>query len=176
MKRQMRRSKWIVMGSLLVLLATALSAFGAPASQPAVKPPPTAKMPVAKPSAPAVSQTQVSQAAYRYNPQGKPDPFKPFVSVQMTAAKKEKAATKVESIFPLQKAGVDNFNLVGIMGDETRRVAVVEDAAKKFYPLVVGTRMGLHNGKVTNILADRIIVDELDGKKTKRIILKLRNN
>jgi Tfp pilus assembly protein PilP len=71
---------------------------------------------------------------------------------------------------------VDNFNLVGIMGDETRRVAVVEDAAKKFYPLVVGTRMGLHNGKVTNILADRIIVDELDGKKTKRIILKLRNN
>lgn len=165
MKRQMRKSKWIVMGSLLFLLATAFSAFGAPANQPAVKP-----------SAPAVSQTQVSKAAYRYNPQGKADPFKPFVDVQVTAAKKEKAASVVESIFPLQKAGAENFNLVGIMGDETRRVAVVEDAAKKFYPLVVGTRIGLHNGKVTNILADRIIVDELDGKKTKRIILKLRNN
>jgi type IV pilus assembly protein PilP len=112
---------------------------------------------------------------YSYRPQGKPDPFKPFVDAQIVAAKKGKAAA-TPSIFPLQKAGVENFNVVGIMGDDIRRMAIVEDAAKKFYPLFVGTRIGLHNGKVTDILADRVIVDELDGKKTRRVVLKLRQN
>ncbi|MCK7504388.1 MAG: pilus assembly protein PilP [Desulfobacterales bacterium] len=72
--------------------------------------------------------------------------------------------------------GVENFNLVGIAGDQIRRVAVVEDSTKKFYPLFIGTRIGLHNGKVADILADRVTVDELHGKKVKRIILKLRKN
>lgn len=97
------------------------------------------------------------------------------MDAKIAAVTKAKAA-KAESIFPLQKAGVENFKVVGIMGDEIRRVAIVEDAGKKFYPLFVGTRMGLHNGKVTDILADRVIVEELDGKKTRRVVLKLRKN
>ena len=71
---------------------------------------------------------------------------------------------------------MESFRLVGIIGDDVRRIAVVEDSAKRFYPLFVGTRIGLRNGKVTDILADRLTVDEEDGKKTKRIILKLRKN
>ena len=118
---------------------------------------------------------QTPDNTYSYNPLGKPDPFKPFVDVQITAVKKEKEG-KAESIFPLQRVGVENFNLVGIVGDQIRRVAVVEDSTKKFYPLFIGTRIGLHNGKVTDILADRVTVDELHGKKVKRIILKLRKN
>jgi type IV pilus assembly protein PilP len=106
---------------------------------------------------------------------GKPDPFKPFVDVQITAVGKGKEG-KTESIFPLQREGVESFKLVGIMGDQIRRVAVVEDSAKKFYPLFIGTRIGLHSGKVTDILADRVMVDELDGKKVKKIILQLRKN
>ncbi len=124
-------------------------------------------------SLPPVFQTPDN--TYSYNPLGKPDPFKPFVDVEITAAKKGKES-KAESIFPLQRVGVENFKLVGIAGDQIRRVAVVEDSTKKFYPLFIGTRIGLHNGKVTDILADRVTVDELDGKKVKRIILKLRKN
>jgi len=123
------------------------------------------------------SPSQVAPApdnAYSYNPLGKPDPFKPFIDVEIKAAKKEKS--KIESIFPLQRAEVENFKLVGIVGDQDRRVAVVEDSNKKFYPLFIGTRIGLRDGKVTDILADRVTVDELDGKKIKRIILKLRKN
>ena len=62
------------------------------------------------------------------------------------------------------------------MGDRVRRVAIVEDTGRRFYPLFVGTHIGLNNGKVSEILADRVAVDEPDGKKVKRIILKLRKN
>jgi len=65
---------------------------------------------------------------------------------------------------------------VGIAGDEDHRVAIAEDAAKKFYPLLKGTRIGLRNGKVIEILADRVIVEEYENNKAKRIILKLRKN
>lgn len=173
----MKKIKTIILCNLLILFTIAFCAFGAEVNKPSVKPPPSAAKTVQPPvKAPPVPQVLPAPASfYSYNPMGKPDPFKPFIEMQVDVAKKAKAS-KVESIYPLQREGVESFNLVGIMGDETRRVAVVQDAANKFYPLFVGTRIGLNNGKVTNILADRITVDELDGKKVKRIILKLRKN
>ena len=117
--------------------------------------------------------------SYSYNPLGKPDPFRPFINIDVSSRKKAeegKKEQKEESIFPLQRAAVEKFRLVGVAGDQFRRVAVVEDAGRRFYPLFVGTRIGLHDGKVTEILPDRVIVDELEDKKTKRIILKLRKN
>jgi len=176
-KRKMKKNKIIILCNLLILLTIAFCAFGAETNKPSVKTPPSApktvQHPIQAPPVPQVLPTQTS--FYSYNPVGKPDPFKPFIEMQVDVAKKAKAS-KVESIYPLQREGVENFNLVGIMGDQTRRVAVVQDAANKFYPLFIGTRIGRNNGKVTNILADRITVDELDGKKVKRIILKLRKN
>lgn len=177
MKRKMKKIKIIILCNLLILFATAFYAFCAEANKPSVQPlsstPKTAQLQVPAPPLPPVLQPPDN--AYSYNPLGKPDPFKPFVDVEISAMKKEKES-KVESIFPLQRLGVENFKLVGIAGDQIRRVAVVEDATKKYYPVFIGTRMGLHNGKVTDILADRVTVDELDGKKVKRIVLKLRQN
>ncbi len=189
MKRKMKKSKIIIFCNLLILFTAAYGAFCAEANKPVVptpKPktahlqpsaqPVTVQAQTSVPAATAQPQTQPTSSppqapdnAYSYNPLGKPDPFKPFIEVELAAAKKEKE-TKVESIFPLQRAAVESFKLVGIIGDQARRVAVVEDSAKKFYPIFVGTRIGLHNGKVTDILADRLAVDEPDGKKVKRII------
>lgn len=171
----MKKNKMIILCNLLILFTMAFCAFGAEANKPS---PPalslTAK--TGQPQAPSVPPVlPAPESTYSYNPLGKPDPFKPFIDAQVTAAKIEKEK-KVESIFPLQRAEVENFKLVGIVGDDRSRVAMVEDVSKKFYPLFVGTRIGLHNGKVTDILADRVIVDEVDGKKGKRIILKLRKN
>jgi type IV pilus assembly protein PilP len=116
--------------------------------------------------------------AYRYNPVGKPDPFKPFMDVD-TSAKKKLEMQKAPSINPLQRAGVEQFKLVGIAGDEISRIAMVTDVKGKFYPIFVGTYIGLHNGRVVEILADRVIVEETikaDAKhaKTKRMSMKLR--
>ena len=119
------------------------------------------------PSAPA------SGSAYSYNPAGKPDPFKPFVDVDVKSAQKKKD----ESIFPLERAEIDSFTLVGIVGDSTKRAAVVQDANKKFYPVFVGSHIGTRKGKVTAILSDQVMVDELDdNNKVRKIVLKLRKN
>lgn len=169
----MKKIKTIILCILLILFTTVFYAFCAETNKPFLQ--------RQTPSLPQVLQTWDN--AYSYNPLGKPDPFKPFVDRQITAGEKGKEEKrekgkeeKAESIFPLLREGAEKFKLVGIMGDQTRRVAMVEDSAKKFYPLFIGTRIGLHDGKVTEILADRVMVDELDGKKVKRIILQLRNN
>lgn len=177
MKRKMKKNNLIIALNLCILFATAGGAFCVDAVKPStpVRPPATgsAQVELKTPSLLPVSQTP--ENVYSYNPLGKPDPFRPFIDVEVSSMKKEKE-TKKESIFPLQRAAVESFKLVGIVGDQTRRVAVLEDSTKRFYPIFVGTRIGTHEGKVTEILADRVSVDELDGKKIKRIILKLRKN
>ncbi len=174
MKRKMKKIKIIILCNLLILFTMAFCAeANKPSPRTSLTTPGTSQSQPPSPSLPQVLPTPAN--AYSYNPLGKSDPFKPFIDVQITTAIKEKTV-KVVSIFPLQKAEVENFKLVGIIGDDRHRVAMVEDSTKKFYPLFIGTRIGLHNGKVTDILADRVTVDELDGEKVKRIILKLHKN
>jgi type IV pilus assembly protein PilP len=114
---------------------------------------------------------------YSYNPAGKPDPFKPFIELD-AAAKKKVEKAKPLPIFPLQRADIDEFKLVGISGDEQKRKAIVQDSKGKVYPVFIGTSIGLNNGRVVGILADRVIVEEKvkarAGKpKTNRITIKL---
>ncbi|HOZ60561.1 MAG TPA: pilus assembly protein PilP [Smithellaceae bacterium] len=125
------------------------------------------------------SIAQITGGSYSYNPTGKPDPFRPFVEID-TSLKKEadkKEGTKdFSSIFPLQRVGVENFRLVGVIGDEIQRVAIVEDTTRRFYPLFKGTHIGTKSGRVVEIMADRVIVEEREGNKAKRVILKLRQD
>jgi type IV pilus assembly protein PilP len=127
--------------------------------------------------APAVVPTSIDN--YSYNPSGKPDPFRPLVEAVKPEAinvKKQVAIKAEASMFPLQRAETEKYRVVGIAGDKDHRVAIAEDSAKKFYPLLIGTHIGLYNGKVIEIMADRVIVEEYETKKAKRVILKLRRN
>ncbi len=115
---------------------------------------------------------------YYYNPKGKSDPFKPFMETDISEIKKKEAALKKkhakldEAISPLQKAAIEQFQLVGIAIDKNEKTAIVEDkSAKKHYPVFIGTNIGLNGGRVAEILADRFIVEEIiksDNKKTKK--------
>ena len=127
---------------------------------------------------PAPTLSPATADNYSYNPVGKSDPFLPFINIEMLEKKKieKKEKEAVFSIFPLQRAEADQYRVVGIAGDKDYKVAIAEDATKKFYPLLKGTRIGLHNGKVIEILGDRVIVEEYENKKVKRVILKLRKN
>ncbi|SEL95412.1 type IV pilus assembly protein PilP [Syntrophus gentianae] len=124
-------------------------------------------------------KTETLPIGYGSNRLGRPDPFVPFVEKDL-AQKKLKAMKKVRplSIFPLQRAGVNEFRLVGIAGSEQGRTAVVTNARGNYFPLTVGTVIGLNGGTVTDILEDSVIVEEraVTGKgqyKTRRIPLKL---
>jgi type IV pilus assembly protein PilP len=105
---------------------------------------------------------------YNYNPRGKADPFKPFMETDAEVIKKKaeelqkkKMQVRAEVVNPLQKGDIGKFLLVGISGDVKRRTAIVEDrAAKRHYPIFVGTYIGQNGGKVAEIRADRVIVEE----------------
>ena len=99
------------------------------------------------------------EETYHYNPTGKADPFKPFIDVEL-AKKKTVEQSRLLSLNPLQRQTVEQFRLVGIIGDNKGRRAMVQDSAGKFYSLLPGAYIGLNNGRISKILADRIIVDE----------------
>ena len=118
-------------------------------------------------------------ATYKYNPIGKPDPFKPFIEQELSP--KKKTASRTLPISPLQREGIDKFRLVGVSGDDHRRIAIVQDVKGKAYPIFLGTYIGQNGGRVVEILPDRIIIEEKNKAedkqaKIKRLTMKLRKD
>ncbi len=118
-------------------------------------------------------------SAYKYNPIGKPDPFKPFIEQELSP--KKKAESRTLPISPLQREGINNFRLVGVSGDDHHRIAIVQDVKGKAYPIFLGTYIGQNGGRVVEILPDRIIIEEktkVEDKQAKanRLTMKLRKD
>lgn len=141
---------------------------------------------VVSPAAPAAKAVQTASPmpavaltpapSYRYQAEGKADPFVPFIELDLAAKKQKEEALKKRAtlqkvpVSPLQQADIGRFHLVGIAGDELKRMAIVEDGvAKKYYPLLVGTNIGLNGGRVVSILPDRVIVEERFQDETKKV-------
>jgi len=159
----------IVSGVLMLLFAGVTGAAKTvPAAAPGTKTVPPAVLAVKAVPAPA---------AYVYNAAGKPDPFRPFIEMELALRKKKqeeqlkKESLKETPISPLQQADIWKFRLVGIAGDREKEKAsaIVEDGTKKkYYPLFVGTYIGLNGGRVAVILPDRVIVEEPAGPPPKK--------
>jgi Tfp pilus assembly protein PilP len=112
---------------------------------------------------------------FQYRPQGKVDPFKPFIKKETPGQKR----ADLKFLSPLQRYGMEQLKLIGIMaGENNKRRAIVQDPKGKSYILMKGTLIGQNNGRVAEILDDQVIVEEKTGEdsrkvKTKRIILDL---
>jgi Tfp pilus assembly protein PilP len=150
-------------------------AVGPPAATPVVK---SALKPAAAPAAPPV--VAPPEQEYRYQPEGKIDPFKPLVNLEAVAKKRAEQA-KTLPLNPLQRLGVEQFKLVGIIEGNRGRRAMVQDPSGKFYSLVPGTYVGLNKGRVSAILRDSVIVNEKvvtdEGKiQSRKQIMKLRQD
>ena len=167
----------VVMGGILVLLlAGGTSAPGLRAADLKTLPPAAPAGGSGGPLANPLPAAALPPApTYEYNAAGKPDPFKPFMETEPALkTKKEedlgkKTSAQSGSISPLQRAELGQFRLAGTAGDQNRRVAIVEDGvAKKYYPLFVGTYIGLNGGRVAAILPDRVIVEEKAEKQAKK--------
>ncbi len=139
--------------------------------------------PETKASGADVAETKVPNVktapAYKYNPIGKPDPFKPFIEQELSP--KKNTASKALPISPLQREGMEQFRLVGVSGDDHHRIAIVQDVKGKAYPIFLGTYIGKNGGRVVEILPDRIVIEEkvnAEAKqaKTNRLTLKLRKD
>jgi len=128
---------------------------------------------------PQPQQSQPQKDFYRYNPQGKTDPFKPFIDPD--AAKKQAASPMALPLNPLQRLTVDQFKLVGVIVRNGSVRAMVQDPSGRFYSLLPGTYIGLNQGRVEAILPDRVIVNEKirtdEGKsQLRKHIMKLRQD
>jgi type IV pilus assembly protein PilP len=95
------------------------------------------------------------EAEFSYNPAGKPDPFKPFI--QLSPARE---ASRIP-LTPLQKFDISQLKLVAIISTPEGNIAMVEDATGKGYFLKKGTWIGKNDGKVTKILKDKVIIEEV---------------
>jgi type IV pilus assembly protein PilP len=112
----------------------------------------------AAPPAPAADKKQAAvkdESEYRYDPTGKPDPFKPFI--QLAPAR---MSTRTTPLTPLERYDLNQLKLVAIIATPGGNMGLVEDSSGKGYFLKKGTSIGKNEGKVTRILSDRVIVEE----------------
>jgi Tfp pilus assembly protein PilP len=171
----MKKIKFIILNIFVIIHIVFIFAYAAEIKNAPASVPPSS-------AAPAIAQPQIQQQAqaektpdsnYKYYPLGKPDPFQPFVEVEVATKKKEE---KKVSTYPLERDEIEKFKLAGIIGDPIQRLAIIEimeEGKLRFYPLLRGTHIGLHNGRVLEVMADRVIIEEHDKSKTRRFILKL---
>ncbi len=113
-----------------------------------------------------------SKVEYAYNLSGKPDPFKPFL--QSTPLREARSLPST----PLQKYDISQLKLVALLSGPEGNIGLVEDATGKGYFIKKGTWIGKNDGKVTKILADRVIIEEfyvdvLGQKKVNQVSLSL---
>ena len=113
------------------------------------------------------------EEVYTYNPSGRPDPFKPFL--QFTSLRE---VSRSVPLTPLQKFEISQLKLVAILSAPEGNIGLVEDATGKGYFIKKGTLIGKNDGKVSKILSDRVIVEEvfldvLGQKKVNEVSLSL---
>ncbi len=90
---------------------------------------------------------------YSYNPIGKRDPFRSFIT-------KDSVAIENRPETPLQKYEIDQFRLVAIIWGIDDPVAMVEDPEGMGHFLRKGTLIGKNWGKVVRISPTEVIVAE----------------
>jgi type IV pilus assembly protein PilP len=130
---------------------TAPSSLPPKAKSPAVEKPKEDVTKVAEKKEPEKKE----ETEYSYNPAGKPDPFKPFI--QLTPVREARNVPMT----PLQKFEISQLKLVAIISLPEGNIALVEDGTGKGYFVKKGTLIGKNDGKVTKILKDKVVIEEI---------------
>ena len=101
-----------------------------------------------------------TETGWKYDPVGKPDPFKPFILAKVQEEVMPKVVRRQQT--PLQKMPLSEIQagLKAIVWGQLGNKALVEDATGKGYVVQVGTYVGQNDGIVKKIFEDRIIVEE----------------
>ncbi len=100
----------------------------------------------------ALADDAEGEDVYTYNPIGKRDPFRSFISGPRE--------DDIRSPTPLQRWDIDQFLLVGIVWGVDQPKAMVEDPENQSHVLEIGTYIGRNWGKVTQVTADSVVVTE----------------
>lgn len=104
----------------------------------------------------------------------KVDPFVPLIKdSEPSSPQANDVKTECIGHSPLEQYDVSQLKLAGVVHRPSGSSAIVENAAGKGYVITKGSPIGIHCGKVTEILEDKIIIQEKDGGSLRSIELKL---
>lgn len=90
-----------------------------------------------------------------YNPEGKRDPFKPFIQ-----APREEEVVITEATPPLKKYSLNEFRITGIVWVQNEPKAVVVDPEGNTYFLGKGDDIGNRNGEIIEVRENGLLVKE----------------
>ncbi len=118
---------------------------------------------------------------YVFQPQGKPDPFRPFVRPAPPVEETFRPQLPTRALTPLERIEATQLRIVGIVWSADRpeqALAMVEMPDGKGYILRPGVGVGRYGGKVRQITANEVIIEEqgqdIAGREQVReVILKL---
>ncbi len=175
LKRGKKYSKLVLALALLAwVIAAACSESGkapSPATPIATRPTPS---PIVSQVTSSITATaaEPAQMAFSYNALGRRDPFAPIIV-------KEEKKVKLGDRPPLERYGLFEFKLTGIIWQGFGYNALVEGPDGKGYVVRVGTIMGPNRGVVKKITQDRIVIEEKyknfsGGTERKEIVIELR--
>jgi len=122
---------------------------------------------------PAITIPQDNHPSFTYNSWGKPDPFRPFISISTV----ERPIPTKEPKTPLERYSLNQFKLVGILLAD-KHFAMVEDPEQISYTIMTGDKIGNSSGTVEEIKENEIIIAEpyldiYDQQKIRKVSLKL---
>ena len=81
------------------------------------------------------------------------EPVKPLQAEKIKREKREPTT-------PLERVDLSQLKLTAIIRTPSGFKAMVEESTGKGYIVGMGAYMGIHSGKVVNILKDRVVVEE----------------
>ncbi len=134
--------------------------------------PPQTGTPAAPAQAPKPGETYetkdlIPDMSMGYDPVGRIDPFIPLVRDEPVKVEKEQvvqASAEVKEVrqkTPLEKIEIDQLRLRAIIIAASGNRALVEESTGKGYIITKGTYIGRNDGKITKILKDKVIIEEM---------------
>ncbi len=133
--------------ALVLILA---AGCGGGSDEEAAKTPPKRRSP-AHTKQPVADEAE--RVEYRYDPTGKPDPFRSFVLALQSG-------TGAGSGSPLERFDLSQLRLRGVIWGNDRPRALVMDPAGKAYIVAQGTPIGKNEGRIVRIADDGVTVKE----------------
>ncbi|MFP3869653.1 MAG: pilus assembly protein PilP [Syntrophobacteria bacterium] len=123
-----------------------------------------------------------TETGWKYDPKGKPNPFKPFIAARKAATSAPSPRERVGPLTPLEKMSLSEIQkgLKAIVWGKMGTKALVEDGTGKGYVIEEGSYVGQNEGIVKKIFEDKIIVEEyvrrpLDNRLvTNEVVLELK--
>lgn len=146
---------WSVLSSAVIAVALALS--GCSDSRPVpvrtAQAMPTRVAPTPPPE--AVQPKPAEDDNYRYDPTGKPDPFRSYVKVFLSHQQDRKSPAT-----PLESFDLSQLRVTAVIWGSDRPRALINDPSGKGYIISVGTPVGKNNGRVIRIDDNLVLVKE----------------